>query len=151
FKVPDGELPLNGENHPLADGYFEENPAKWTGNGSRAAQPDANDWYETVKINYGVKPDGSYDLPRLPADYANKTVAEHAAFWQNVNVPDSWRKYRQIARYWLAKGVDGFRYDVAAMVPVEFWSYLNSGIKQTNPDTFLLAEIYQPKLYRDYI
>ncbi|WP_438864769.1 alpha-amylase family glycosyl hydrolase [Neptunicella sp.] len=151
FKVPNGELPLNGENHPLADGYFEENPAKWTGNGSRAAQPDANDWYETVKINYGVKPDGSYDFPRLPADYANKTVAEHAAFWQNVNVPDSWRKYRQIARYWLAKGVDGFRYDVAAMVPVEFWSYLNSGIKLTNPDTFLLAEIYQPKLYRDYI
>ncbi|WP_416307998.1 alpha-amylase family glycosyl hydrolase [Neptunicella sp. SCSIO 80796] len=154
FRVPnskDGYLPLNGESHPLADGQFNEKPAKWTGNGSRAAQPDANDWYETVKINYGVKPDGSYDFPRLPAEYADKNIAEHAAFWQNVDVPDSWRKFHDITLYWLDKGVDGFRYDVAAMVPVEFWSYLNSSIKTQKPDVFLLAEIYQPELYRDYI
>ena len=142
---------LGGEQHPAADGQFLENPAKWTGNGARAAQPAFDDWYETVKINYGVRPDGSYDFATLPADYADKDWPAHYAFWQGKAVPDSWLKFRDITQYWLAKGVDGFRYDMAEMVPVEFWSYLNSHIKHTNPDAFLLAEVYQPHLYRDYI
>ncbi len=142
---------LNGETHPLSDGRFDENPAKWTGNGSRAAQPKFDDWYETVKINYGVKPDGSYDFPRLPADYASKDWRAHYAFWQDKDVPGSWKKFRDITQYWLAKGVDGFRYDMAEMVPVEFWSYLNSAIKQSNPQATLLAEVYNPKQYRDYL
>ena len=154
FQVPkpqNGYQPLGGEAHPLSDGKFDENPAKWTGNGSRLAQPDFNDWYETVKVNYGVKPDGSYDFDRLPADYADKSVQEHAAFWQGKDVPNSWLKFRDIAFYWLDKGVDGFRFDMAEMVPVEFWSFLNSSIKSKNPDAFLLAEVYNPSLYRDYI
>ncbi|WP_254439892.1 alpha-amylase family protein [Shewanella sp. Arc9-LZ] len=157
FQVPqasDGYLPLGGETHPLIDAKFAESPAKWTGNSSRLAKPDANDWYETVKINYGVKPDGGHDFPALPKEYANKSAAEHLAFWQaqaTDDIPDSWRKFEHIAQYWLAKGVDGFRYDMAEMVPVEFWSYLNSHIKHTNPDAFILAEVYNPDLYRDYI
>lgn len=151
--LPAGLKPLGGEAHPLSDGKFNEFPAKWTGNGSRLAKPDANDWYETVKINYGVRPDGTYDFPRLPANFATLTQAQHYAFWQQhlAELPSSWIKFNQIAQYWLAKGVDGFRYDMAEMVPVEFWSYLNSQIKHTNPDAFILAEVYNPKLYRDYI
>ena len=148
FKVPaanNGLRPLGGQPHPLADGKFEENPAKWTGNGARAAQPDANDWYETVKVNYGIKPDGSEDFPALPAGFEQQSVTAHAAFWQDKDVPDSWRKFRDITHYWLDKGVDGFRYDMAEMVPVAFWSYLNSSIKARNPDAFLLAEVYQPR------
>ncbi|MCU8090253.1 alpha-amylase family protein [Shewanella sp. SM20] len=151
--LPAGLKPLGGEAHPLSDGKFNEFPAKWTGNGSRLAKPDANDWYETVKINYGVRPDGTYDFPRLPANFATLTQAQHYAFWQQhlAELPSSWIKFNQIAQYWLAKGVDGFRYDMAEMVPVEFWSYLNSQIKHTNPDAFILAEVYNPNLYRDYI
>jgi glycosidase len=154
FKVPVSEnayQPLGGEAHPLSDGKFNEVPAKWTGNGAREAQPGFHDWYETVKVNYGVKPDGSYDFDRLPEEYANKSLSEHAAFWQDKSVPDSWIKFEQIVHYWLDKGVDGFRYDMAEMVPVEFWSYLNSSIKTKNPNAFLLAEVYNPDLYRDYL
>ncbi len=152
FVVPDTDVkPLGGEPHPLADGKFAEMPAKWTGNGARSAKPDQNDWYETVKINYGVKPDGSYDFDRLPAAYNTKSYAEHAAFWQGKELPDSWLKFRDITQFWLDLGVDGFRYDMAEMVPVEFWSYLNSQIKLKNPDAVLLAEVYQPALYRDYV
>ncbi|GAB2917394.1 alpha-amylase family protein [Rheinheimera gaetbuli] len=154
FSVPQWPVDyavLGGEPHPAADGNFAENPAKWTGNGSRAAQPAFDDWYETVKINYGVKPDGSYDFATLPSHYADKDWPAHYAFWQGKDVPDSWLKFRDITQYWLTKGVDGFRYDMAEMVPVEFWSYLNSHIKHTNPNAFLLAEVYQPHLYRDYI
>jgi glycosidase len=142
---------LNGEAHPQVDGKFAENPAKWTGNGSRAAQPKFDDWYETVKINYGIKPDGSPDFPRLPADYAGKDWRAHYAFWQGKDVPASWKKFRDITQFWLAQGVDGFRYDMAEMVPVEFWSYLNSAIKHTNSQATLLAEVYNPKQYRDYL
>ncbi|TLX72633.1 alpha-amylase [Labilibacter sediminis] len=154
FHVPEplgGYKPLGGEAHAMSDGHFDENPAKWTGNGSRLAQPHHHDWYETVKINYGVKPDGSFDFDLLPEGYELKSHADHYAFWQNKNVPDSWIKFRDIAFYWIDMGVDGFRYDMAEMVPVEFWSFLNSSIKNKNPEAFLLAEVYQPHLYRDYI
>ncbi|WP_232368392.1 alpha-amylase family protein [Alteromonas sp. MB-3u-76] len=153
FQVPTSSdyKPLGGEQHALLDGKFEEFPAKWTGNGARAPKPDINDWYETVKINYGVKPDGSYDFPTLPAEYANLSYQQHVAFWADKSLPNSWYKFRDIAHYWLDKGVDGFRYDMAEMVPVEFWSFLNSSIKQKRPDAFLLAEVYQPSKYRDYL
>ena len=154
FQVPltlNGYQPLGGDIHPLSDGKFAESPAKWTGNGSRKAQPHFHDWYETVKVNYGVRPDGSYDFVRLPEQYMQLDVEQHAKFWQDKDVPDSWRKFRDITHYWLDKGVDGFRYDMAEMVPVEFWSYLNSSIKMKNPRAFLLAEVYNPDLYRQYI
>ena len=151
FEIPDGDIPLNGEKNTLVDGVFDENPAKWTGNGSRKVKPDQNDWYETVKVNYGVRPDGSKDFPELPAGFDQKSYQEHFAFWQDKDVPDSWKKFKSIALYWTAKGVDGFRYDMAEMVPYEFWSYMNSAIKMKNPDAFLLAEVYNPKEYRNYI
>ena len=154
FKVPapkNGYQALGGDSAPLLDGEFAENPAKWTGNGSRLAQPDINDWYETVKVNYGVRPDGSYDFPTLPAEYRKKGLTAHYAFWQDQDLPDSWNKFEHIVHFWLDKGVDGFRFDMAEMVPVEFWSFLNSSIKHKNPDAFLLAEVYNPSLFRDYL
>jgi glycosidase len=151
FQVPDTDKPLNGEKNPLIDGKFEENPAKWTGNGSRLAKPDRNDWYETVKVNYGIRPDGSKDFPELPAGFDTKSYQEHFDFWAKKEVPDSWKKFRDIALYWTAKGVDGFRFDMAEMVPYEFWSYMNSAIKVKNPNAFLLAEVYKPSEYRNYI
>ncbi len=154
FKVPEWQnvyKPLGGENHPLADGKFDETPTKWTGNGSRASQPEATDWYETVKVNYGVSPDGKKDFDELPSGFENEDNKTYFDFWKDKTVPNSWIKFKDIAMYWIDKGVDGFRYDMAEMVPVEFWSYMNSHIKMVNPDAFLLAEVYNPSLYRDYI
>ena len=153
FQVPtsDSYKPLNGESNPLIDGTFDENPAKWTGNGSRMAKPDINDWYETVKVNYGIRPDGSKDFPELPDGFENKSYKEHFDFWKDKDVPSSWKKFRNIALYWTAKGVDGFRYDMAEMVPYEFWSFMNSAIKMKKPDAFLMAEVYNPNEYRNYI
>lgn len=151
FLVPDyppGFEPLGGEFHGET---YQEFPAKWTGNGARTAKPHWDDWFETVKINYGVRPDGSYDFPTLPDTYAQKTVQAHFDFWQGKDVPDSWIKFRDIALYWLDKGVDGFRFDMAEMVPVEFWSFMNSAIKHRKPDAEVIAEVYQPQRYRDYI
>lgn len=153
FEVPtsDNYKPLNGEKNPLIDGKFTEYPAKWTGNGSRNPKPDINDWYETVKVNYGIRPDGTKEFDELPTGYDKKDYKDHYAYWQGKMVPSSWPKFRDIALYWLGKGVDGFRYDMAEMVPYEFWSYMNSAIKMKNPNAFLLAEVYNPNEYRNYI
>lgn len=154
FQVPEwltDYKPLNGESHPLSDDGFNESPAKWTGNGSRLSRPNMNDWYETVKVNYGVSPDGKKDFDELPEGFENEDYDKHFEFWSDKTVPDSWKKFRNIALYWTEMGVDGFRYDMSEMVPVEFWSYLNSSIKMKNNDAFLLGEIYTPRIYRDYI
>jgi len=154
FKTPewrDGYVPLGGDVPEFSFSKLKEVPAKWTGNGSRSPQPDMNDWYETVRINYGVRPDGRLDFDMLPNDFGEKDHEEHFNYWKKRVVPSSWRKFRDVALYWLAMGVDGFRYDMAEMVPVEFWSYMNSSIKMNNPDAFIMAEVYNPDLYRTYI
>ena len=154
FEVPDflnGYKPLGGEKNVLSDQKFEEYPAKWTGNGSKSVKPSFYDWYETVKVNYGISPEGKKEFDELPQGFDNEDYKKHFKFWQDKKVPNSWVKFKDIALYWTAKGVDGFRYDMAEMVPVEFWSYMNSAIKMKNPNAFLLAEVYNPKMYRDYI
>ena len=152
FKVPElKEKPLGGEVHPLADGKFDEVPAKVTGNGSRLSQPRSDDWYETVKINYGIYTDGLRDFVLLPEDYDKRPFLDHYAYWQNQSLPDTWYKFRDICLFWLKFGVDGFRFDMAEMVPVEFWSFLNSNIKKDYPNTILVAEVYNPQLYRSFI
>ena len=153
FQVPTDSnyRPLGGNSNPLLDGKFIESPAKWTGNGSRLPKPDINDWYETVKINYGIRPDGSKDFVELPEGFDQKSYKEHFEFWKDKTVPSSWTKFRDIALFWIDKGVDGYRYDMAEMVPYEFWSYMNSSIKMKNPNAFLMAEVYNPEQYRNYI
>src|SRR5690606_691259 len=110
-----------------------------------------NDWYETVKINYGVRPDGTRDFDTLPDDFGQREISDHFAFWTNKEVPDSWNKFRDIALYWLVMGVDGFRYDMAEIVPVPFCTFRKTSIKLYNPESFVLAGVYDSRFYRDYI
>jgi glycosidase len=154
FEVPDFPAnfqPLGGESHPLLDGLFEEIPAKWTGNGSRSPKPSLNDWYETVKLNYGVRPDGSWDFNTVPEEMRKQDPAKFLEFWKDKSIPDTWEKMKDIALYWLEYKVDGFRFDMAEMVPVPFWNFLNAHIKRKTPDALCIAEIYQPHHYSEYI
>lgn len=145
-----GYLPEEPALRALLLTPYKEYPAKWTGN-SRSSSPALTDWYETIKLNYGVAPDGHKDFDSLPLEVAHWDAGAHYAFWRSRVVPSTWRKFKEIVSFWLSLGVDGFRYDMAEMVPVEFWSYLNSYIKSRRPDAFLMAEIYNPDSYRDYL
>ncbi|MBO7594174.1 MAG: alpha-amylase [Salinivirgaceae bacterium] len=121
----------SGTNIDLQTTY-EENPAKATGNDQFSAWPSINDWYETVKLNYGV-------------DYINN---QHKQF---APMPVLWPKMVDILLYWAQKGVDAFRCDMAEMVPVEFWRFAIAKVKSQYPDIQFIAEVYNPNMYRDYI
>lgn len=133
FKVPEGYKPLGNEStFPKKDGKFKESPAKATGNNVFNSSPSENDWFETVKLNYGV-------------EYGEKEVYHFSP------VPDTWQKVRNILIYWANKGVDGFRCDVAEMVPVEFWAWVIPQVKEIRPQIQFIAEIYTPSSYEKYL
>lgn len=111
---------------------YNEFPARATGNDRFDAYPENHDWYETVKLNYGV-------------DYLD---------WRKQHffpIPNTWYKMRDILLFWCSKGVDGFRCDMVHMVPVEFWHWAIAQIKREYPHIIFIAEIYDPSLYRSYI
>ena len=69
----------------------------------------------------------------------------------NYSSKNTWHKMLQILLYWAAKGIDGFRCDMAEMVPVEFWEWALPQVKKAFPQVIFIAEVYNPALYRDYI
>ena len=113
------------------DGY-DEFPAKATGNDQFTASPGKDDWYETVKLNYGV-------------DY------QHGKQCFFDPLPDTWLKMKDILLYWASFGVDGFRCDMAEMVPVEFWEWVIPQLKSEYSEIIFIAEVYQPALYSNYL
>ena len=117
----------HGEKEP----YCEE-PAKATGNDCFNNAPGQNDWYETVKLNYGV-------------DYYAGGIGHFDP------VPDTWNKMTDILLFWASKGIDGFRCDMAEMVPAAFWAYATAKVKAAHPDLVFIGEVYNPYEYRNYI
>nr|MCR4958819.1 alpha-amylase [Prevotella sp.] len=117
----------HGEQQP-----YEETPAKATGNDCFHNAPGVNDWYETVKLNYGV-------------DYYAGRVGHFDP------IPDTWKKMLHILLYWAAKGIDGFRCDMAEMVPAEFWAWATPQVKEPFPGIIFIGEVYNPQEYRRYL
>lgn len=117
----------HGEQEP----YLEE-PAKATGNDHFDNAPGKNDWYETVKLNYGV-------------DYYAGRIGHFDP------VPDTWQKMTDILLFWAKKGIDGFRCDMAEMVPAEFWRYATDIVKKKYKKLVFVGEVYNPNEYRRYL
>ena len=68
----------------------------------------------------------------------------------NYTNRDTWDKMLKIMQFWCGKGVDGFRCDMAEMVPVEFWRWAIAELRKSFNVT-MIAEIYQPHLYKSYV
>jgi glycosidase len=140
YYIPEKSLRFPEHLHPFGeqipfnsnDISFHEFPAKVTGNDRFNETPNVNDWYETVKLNYGV-------------DYLNEKKQHF------FPIPDTWKKMANVLLFWREKGVDGFRCDMAEMVPVEFWQYAINQVKMRFSETEFVAEIYNESLYREYV
>lgn len=131
YYVPDTPLSLPDQVKNIGEAPYSEMPAKATGNDNFTAAPHFNDWYETIKLNYGIDP---------------QTGEGHFS-----PIPRTWIMMRDILLFWAAKGVDGFRCDMAEMVPVAFWNWVTKEIKKAYPNLIFIAEVYNPSLYHQYI
>ncbi|MCR4918541.1 MAG: alpha-amylase [Prevotella sp.] len=116
-----------GEKQP-----YSEMPARATGNDHFDNAPGRNDWYETVKLNYGV-------------DYYAGRVGHF------LPIPDTWHKMLHILLFWAEQGVDAFRCDMAEMVPAEFWQWATVQVKEQHPGLQFIGEVYNPAEYRRYL
>jgi glycosidase len=133
FTVPNNYNPGGDQFfHELKDGRFEEYPAKVTGNNVFSATPSIDDWFETIKLNYGVD-----------------VLDNHTSYF--VPHPPLWKKMRDILAFWAAKGIDGFRCDMVEMVPVEFWSWVISDLKKKFPHLIFIGEAYDRNQYKNFI
>jgi glycosidase len=133
FVVPQGYNPGGDAfNSPLKDGRFDEYPAKATGNDVFSAAPSINDWFETIKLNYGIDYQGG-----------------HKIFFDPI--PPLWNKMYNILHYWSEKGVDAFRCDMVEMVPFEFWGWIIPKLKSKYPNLVFIGEAYNASLYSKYI
>ena len=120
FYYPGQKLTLPKEAPEGMEPYMEY-PAMATGNNCYSPSPGINDWYETVKINYGDS---------------------HTATWD---------KMYDIISFWAGKGVDGFRCDMVELVPPEFFKWLITKTKEAYPSVIFIAEVYKKELYGEYI
>ncbi len=137
YYCPNQELNLNGVMVPYRlslDEPYHEFPAKCTGNDRFDNSPTTNDWYETVKLNYGV-------------DYCDAGGRSY----HYTPTPDTWKKMTDILLFWASKGVDGFRCDMAEMVPHEFWAYAIAIVKARYPKLMFIGEVYDSGQYRSFI
>lgn len=131
YYIPEQPLQLNGLSSNSYSPY-QEYPAKATGNDVFHNHPSKYDWYETVKLNYGI-------------DYQNQQTKHFHP------IPKTWEMMLDVLIYWAAKGIDGFRCDMAEMVPLEFWEWVIPQVKTNYPEMIFIAEIYNPTLYHDFI
>lgn len=125
------KLPTGGM--PGCTGLFapETEFGRVTGNNSITWSPSIHDWYETVKLNYGHDFTHGRKTQHLPgADAAVK------------DVPRTWATMDEILAYWQEMGVDGFRVDMAHIVPMEFWRWLVKRARARDAGVFFMAEAY---------
>jgi len=124
-------LPTNDTPTPYTP---EAEHGKVTGNNAITWAPTKNDWYETIKLNYGH----NFTAGTLHPEFHQLPDKGESI----ENTPDTWQKMDAILTYWQDMGVDGFRVDMAHMIPMPYWHWQIHRCRERNPSTYFMAEAY---------
>ncbi len=65
----------------------------------------------------------------------------------NYENPEVWKGMQAALRFWMERGIDGFRCDMACEVPLEFWQETIAGLRADFPHMYWLAEGEEPRLH----
>ena len=101
-----------------------------------------------------TSPDNVWVTER-PADWYERDAEGNTTFtadWSdtaNLNYEnhDVWNGMAGAMRFWMERGIDGFRCDMACEVPLEFWQEAISGLRADYPNMYMLAEGEEPLLH----
>ena len=159
FFQPNNNFFYLGDLHPgggpplkLPDGHgsvvfpFEREFGRVTGNNVISWSPSVHDWFETIKLNYGYN--FTLGAPRSDTD----TLPDSDAALEQT--PDTWQKMDAILAYWQEMGVDGFRVDMAHMIPMAYWAWQTRRCRERDDHVFFMAEAYDSdptKLTGDHV
>ena len=100
-----------------------------TGNNAATWQPSPHDWYETVKLNYGF-------------DFTTGARAYPHGDQGSWPIPGTWWKMDRVLAHWQEQGVDGFRCDMAHLVPMEFWAWAVARARERRSEVIFIGEAY---------
>ena len=129
---PGGGPPLRLPGSPGSDSVIfppEKEHGRVSGNNAVTWSPSRDDWYETAKLNYG------YDFTTGQRAYPHRDAPD-------LPIPGTWMKMDAVLAHWQALGVDGFRCDMAHMVPPEFWTWAVARARQRHSGACFIAEAY---------
>lgn len=66
----------------------------------------------------------------------------------NYKSPELRDEMKRVLHFWVDKGVDGFRCDMACEVPMDFWRETLPELRREYPGTYYLAEGENPELHQ---
>ena len=101
-----------------------------------------------------TSPDAVWESDK-PADWYERDAEGNTTFtadWSdtaNLNYENKevWNGMAAAMRFWMERGIDGFRCDMACEVPLEFWQEAIAGLRADYPGMYMLAEGEEPKLH----
>ena len=101
-----------------------------------------------------TSPDAVWTTERAPEWYERNEEGKttFTADWSdtanlNYENKDVWQGMAGAMRFWMEKGIDGFRCDMACEVPLAFWQETISGLRADYPNMYWLAEGENPELH----
>ena len=101
-----------------------------------------------------TSPDAVWESEKAPEWYerdaeGNTTFTADWSDTANLNYEnkDVWKGMADAMRFWMERGIDGFRCDMACEVPLEFWQETIAGLRADYPGMYMLAEGEEPKLH----
>ncbi|MGN1210475.1 MAG: alpha-amylase family glycosyl hydrolase [Candidatus Cryptobacteroides sp.] len=101
-----------------------------------------------------TSPDAKW-VNEAPADWYERDAegnTTYTADWTdtanlNYDNPDMVAEMVKSMRFWMERGLDGFRCDMACEVPLEFWRDAIAGLRADYPQMYMLAEGENPALH----